>query len=94
MKTTAIYLDNFFSNGPVELIEECRYYKDVKLTGYKFKNHLCYSFFTELRWITDGLMYMTVDSKVLFSAIVENGKATVYIMRNGKRFEYRNFKVR
>lgn len=93
MKTTAIYLDNFFSNGPVELIEEVRYDREVKLNGYKFKNHLWYSFVTELRWITDGYMYMTVDSKLIFSAIVENGKATVYIMRNGQRYEYRTFDI-
>ena len=37
---------------------------------------------------------MTIDGKAIFSAIVENGKATVYLVRNGQRFEYRTFKVR
>lgn len=94
MKTTAIYFDNFFSVGPSELIEECRYYKEEKLTGYRFKNHLWYSFVRELEWLTDGSLYMTIDGKLIFSATIENGKATVYLVRNGQRFEYRTFKVR
>ena len=58
MKTTAIYYDNFFSVGPSELIEECRYYKEEKLTGYRFKNHLWYSFVSELESMTDGNLYI------------------------------------
>lgn len=94
MKTIEIYLDAFTKVGPPEMIEQLIYEKEARLTGYKFKNHLWYSFVTDLIYVTDGSLYMTVDGKVLFSAVVENGKATVYIMRNGQRFEYRTFKVR
>ena len=95
MKTTAIYYDNFFNIGAPELLEECRYGKEERLTGYKFKKHLWYSFLWELQFLpAEGFLYMTIDGKAIFSAIVENGKATVYLHRNGQRFEYRTFKVR
>ena len=94
MKTTRILYDAFGTVGHLELSEEVRYDKDVKLTRYIFKNHLWYSFVTHLGWIQEGSLYMTVDGKLIFSAILENGKATVYLVRNGERYEYRTFKVK
>lgn len=94
MKTTGIYFDTFEEAGATEMLEEVRYDEPVKLTGYKFKKHLWYSFVIELKFSKDGSLYMTLDNELLFSAIIENGKATVYLFRNGKSYEYRTFKVR
>ena len=95
MKTTGLYYTGFYTVGASEMREITEYDNQVTLINYKFKKHLWFSLVSEINWLGDeGFYYMTVDSKLLFSGIVENGKATVYIMRDGKRYEYRTFKVR
>ena len=95
MKTTGLYYDSIYREGAPEMREIVEYGGNVILTNYKFKKHLWFSLVSEIEWLgIEGFYYMTVDNKLMFYAVVEKGKATVYLIRNKERFEYRTFKVR